>query len=108
MRRLGLASSLLASLSVVSCSSNGPAPDGLVGAATDRIAYGSADTAHPHTAVVALLAPSGGGFSECSGTIVQVKNNVGYVLTAAHCCNMGAPTLVIASTARDRGNGAEA
>jgi len=59
------------------------------------IVYGSADTAH--TAVVALLAPLQGGFSECSGTIVQVTSGVASVLTAAHCCNQGAPTIVVMS-----------
>ncbi|MFO0614534.1 MAG: MYXO-CTERM sorting domain-containing protein [Polyangiaceae bacterium] len=62
--------------------------------AQDPIAYGTADSAH--SAVVALLADAGGGsFSECSGTIVQMKNGEAYILTAAHCCNQGAPSIVV-------------
>ena len=47
------------------------------------IVNGQPDTTHP--AVVAVLGPN---FS-CSGTIVQVKNGHGYVLTAGHCCPQG-------------------
>jgi hypothetical protein len=95
MRRLALASCVLAALSLGSCSSEAPRADEPLGTAESPIAYGNADTAH--TAVVALLAPISGGFTECSGTIVQNKNGAGYVLTAAHCCNNGAPTLVVMS-----------
>jgi MYXO-CTERM domain-containing protein len=95
MRRIGLALSLVFSAALASCARPSTEPqDGPVSEAKERIAYGTQDTAH--TAVVALLANSGGGsFSECSGTIVQVKNGYGYVLTAAHCCNMGAPSIVV-------------
>ena len=47
------------------------------------IINGSLDSAHH--AVVAVL----GSSYECSGTIIQVKNGQGYVLTAAHCCPAG-------------------
>src|SRR5690349_11100299 len=78
------------------CSSTPPgAPDGRSAEVDARIVYGTADTAH--TAVVALLAPLQGGYSECSGTVVQVTNGVASVLTAAHCCNQGAPTIVVMS-----------
>jgi hypothetical protein len=94
MRRFGLACCLLVCLAASCSSSNTPeAPEGPVGAADSAIAYGSADTTH--TAVVALLAPTTTGFSECSGTVVQIKNGQGYVLTAAHCCNKTAPTVVV-------------
>ena len=55
------------------------------------IAFGTADTTH--SAVVAVLDTVNG--SECSGTVVQVKNGVGYVLTAAHCCNQAVPNTVV-------------
>jgi MYXO-CTERM domain-containing protein len=98
MRRLVLTCSLLSSLILSGCSFKGaPEPsDGKVTEARDPIAYGSPDGSK-HTAVVALLANAGGGsFTECSGSIVQVKNGHAYVLTAAHCCNQGAPTIVVA------------
>ena len=75
MRRIAFACSLLGSLALVSCSSppGADSSEGAVAEAQSPIAYGKADSIH--TAVVALLADSGGGsFSECSGTIVQVKN----------------------------------
>src|SRR4051794_40737941 len=60
------------------------------------IAYGTLDTTHD--AVVAVLGDAGGGsFTECSGGLVQVKNGIGYVLTAAHCCNSSVPSLVVLS-----------
>ena len=56
------------------------------GQAASPIYYGTKDTTH--TGVVALITDEGSsGISVCSGTLVQVKSNVGYVLTAAHCCN---------------------
>ncbi len=91
---------VLGSLVLVSCSNGGrpEAVDGPLGAAESAIAYGSADTTH--TAVVSLLIPETGGYGECTGTVVQVKNGVGYVLTAAHCCgglpqDPNAPTVVV-------------
>ena len=48
------------------------------------ITEGLPDTTH--TAVVALTGPDPATLI-CSGTIVQVTGNVGYVLTAAHCRN---------------------
>jgi hypothetical protein len=99
MRRFGLACIFLGPVALMSCSpANGPdATEGPLGTAQSAIAYGSADTTH--TAVVALLGNAGGGsFDECSGTIVQVKNGSGYVLTAAHCCNMTQPGLVVMSS----------
>lgn len=54
-----------------------------------EIINGVQDTGHQ--AVVAVL---GNSFS-CTGTIIQVKNGKGYVLTAAHCCVPGSlPTQV--------------
>jgi MYXO-CTERM domain-containing protein len=101
MRRAILPCSLLGSLILTGCSSAGTAgaPDEPVGTAESAIAYGSPDSTH--TAVVALLGSAGGGsFDECSGTIVKVNpaTGVGYVLTAAHCCNMTAPQLVVMSS----------
>jgi MYXO-CTERM domain-containing protein len=90
---------LLTSLLLAACSGN-DMPLGTedpVGQEQSPIAYGKADgTKHP--AVVALLADAGGGsFTECSGEIVKISGNTGYVLTAAHCCNQGAPSIVVVS-----------
>jgi hypothetical protein len=61
-----------------------------VAAADAPIINGTLDTTHP--AVVAVLAAD----FECSGTILQVKNGKGYVLTAGHCCPPGdLPTQVV-------------
>jgi hypothetical protein len=80
-------------LALAACSStqNG-LPEEPVARTAAPIVYGSADAMH--TAVVALLSPDGGGYDQCSGTIVQVSGGLGYVLTAAHCCSP-APTVVI-------------
>jgi len=94
MRRLSLSAVVLSSLALVSCSSTGPeSADDPLGTAASAIAYGTADTTH--TAVVAILGSIADGFVECSGTVVQVKGTVGYVLTAAHCCNTGSPDVVV-------------
>jgi hypothetical protein len=87
----------LGALLLISCSS--PAPDpGALARSQSPIAYGNSDTANPHTAVVAVLSPvSGTELQECSGSIVQVTGGIGYVLTAAHCCNAYAPTVVVAA-----------
>ena len=71
--------------------------DGPVGSSSSPIVYGTADTANPHTAVVALLAPDGSGYDQCSGTIIQVKAGLATVLTAAHCCNNTQPSIVVMS-----------
>jgi hypothetical protein len=60
-----------------------------------EIAYGTPDTSH--TAVVSVLMDFEGVFmGECTGTIVQVKNGKGYVLTAAHCCSTPPSYVVMA------------
>jgi hypothetical protein len=80
---------------VVGCES--PTPDASLVAKIERpIAYGNADTQDAHTAVVAVLSPvNSQSFQECTGSIVQVQNTSGYVLTAAHCCNAYVPTVVV-------------
>ncbi len=95
MRCLGLAGVCLWSLAVSGCSAPAASPDEPVAAAASAIAYGTADTAH--AAVVSVLGALPGGYAECSGTVVQVKGGVGYVLTAAHCCNAGSPDVVVVS-----------
>ncbi len=92
------ASLALLAISATSCSGpvGDPAPHP-VGTTRQRIAFGSADSTH--TAVVAVLAPAGPGLlEECSGSIVQVKNGNGYVLTAAHCCKQFVPDVVVVSS----------
>jgi secreted trypsin-like serine protease len=97
MRRLHLKRFALAALALTGCSFDGSeSPDELTAETQSRIVYGTADTTH--TAVVSLLAPTRGGYTECSGTIVQVSNGVASVLTAAHCCDDGAPTIVVMSS----------
>ncbi len=54
-----------------------------LGTKQSYIFHGTPDTTH--TAVVALLSQQ----SECSGTIIKVSGNTGYVLTAAHCLAAG-------------------
>lgn len=87
----------LAALPVLAWSCGaGPRTPETLGESTAAIAYGTADTIH--TAVVAVLAPlTSTTFHECTGSIVQVTAGHGYVLTAAHCCNDGTPTLIVAS-----------
>jgi hypothetical protein len=81
MRRLALTASSFALLSLACV---GPAADGPVEQSAERIVNGTVDSTH--TAVVALVIPSSQGVGACTGTVVQVKSGVGYVLTAAHCC----------------------
>src|SRR5579863_5480474 len=79
-----------------------PAPDAAsaatqLGSERSAIAYGTVDSTH--TAVVSVLIPMGSqSFGECSGTVVQVSGGNAYVLTAAHCCNMATPTIVVAGS----------
>jgi hypothetical protein len=81
---------------LLSCS--GPLPaDGTIQTQQSPIAYGTPDTTH--TAVVALLSPIGTNqLQECTGSIVGVSGNLGYVLTAAHCCNAHPPSVVVAGS----------
>lgn len=68
------------------CTATSPsAGDEHAGSASVPILGGEADTTH--AAVVAVL---GRDFS-CSGTILQIKDDVAYVLTAAHCCTASDP-----------------
>ena len=70
--------------------------------ATKRSALSVALPDSAHTAVVALLAPTDDGtYRECTGTIVQVTGDVGYVLTAAHCCSKDTVPTVLVATADD-------
>ncbi len=94
MRRLAVISLVLGSVAVLGCAPPTGNPDESVEEAQNPIAYGTSDTMH--SAVVSLLTDAGGGaYSECSGSIVKVSGSTGYVLTAAHCCDMGSPSIVI-------------
>ena len=74
-----------------------PSPERAGAGASDPISAGTADTTH--AAAVALLGPAGAGsWFVCSGSLVLVRNCQGYVLTAAHCCNGTAPTIVVVSS----------
>ncbi|HQB46521.1 MAG TPA: S1 family peptidase, partial [Polyangiaceae bacterium] len=64
--------------STMACSTSGGLPEDTQ-SREQAIYYGSVDTTHQ--AVVALSVGPG----MCSGTIVHVSGNTGYVLTAAHC-----------------------
>ena len=92
MRYLLLTTSIvLGSLLFAGCGQEGfsPAEGERVLEEESPIIGGSLDTTHQ--AVVAVLGNYGGNSYECSGTVVQVKNGIGYVLTAAHCCPPGMP-----------------
>jgi MYXO-CTERM domain-containing protein len=81
MRTLLLTPLFLGSLLVLGCSQESPAPDEeRVESDEAPIINGSPDLTH--TAVVAVLGPN----FACTGTVLQVKGTIGYVLTAAHCC----------------------
>jgi hypothetical protein len=95
MRLSSVAVAVVESLTLLACGGSEPDRE-LVRATQSRIAYGAADSVH--TAVVAVLSPVGSNsVQECSGSIVKVANGNGYVLTAAHCCNTYAPTVVVVS-----------
>ena len=98
MRRFAVAYCFLGSLLATGCTNaSGPERvDGHVAETQAPIAYGSPDTIH--TAVVALIGNTTQGQFACSGSIVQVKNGQGYVLTAAHCCADAAPNQVVTGT----------
>lgn len=91
MRKLTTTASLLLTAALASCAVPGPdsspdsgAPEPIASDASPIIS-GTADTTHP--AVVAVLSNS----SACTGTIIKVSGSVGYVLTAAHCCETPSP-----------------
>ena len=82
MRHLLLTPLFLGSILVLGCSQEALAPvDGeRVQDDESPIIGGTLDTTTQ--AVVAVLGPD----FACSGTVLQVKGGIGYVLTAAHCC----------------------
>lgn len=96
MRRLVLSVPFL--IALAGCGLGPTPPQEKTVQASAPIVNGSPDTTHK--AVVALL----GQQSECTGTIVQVKNGIGYVLTAAHCCTPQDPLQVL-TMANDYNNG---
>ncbi|APR74803.1 Flagellar hook-length control protein FliK [Minicystis rosea] len=98
MRRFAIAYCFFGSVLAAGCTNtSGPeSVDGHVAETQAPIAYGAQDTIH--TAVVALVGNTSQGQFACSGSIVQVKNGQGYVLTAAHCCAESAPSWVITGT----------
>jgi hypothetical protein len=82
----------IANLAVVAaaCSSEGSLPE-TFDQQEKAIYYGQLDTAHQ--AVVAVLR-QGTTTGACSGTIVDVKGQSGYVLTAAHCITTTGPAVL--------------
>ena len=88
MRRLVLGLSVISCLFAAGCSPEAPRPAEQVRSVPLGIINGSADTTH--TAVVAIFSNQ----SVCSGTIVAVDGDSGYVLTAAHCVE-DAPVQVV-------------
>jgi MYXO-CTERM domain-containing protein len=94
MRRLALTCSILGTLLAAGCAPPSTSGEDPASEAKDSIVYGSSDSSH--TAVLALLIPASGGyFSACTGTVVKMSGTTAYVLTAAHCCNNGAPSLAV-------------
>lgn len=78
-------------VAAAACSS-APPVDERVGTQASAVINGQLDSTHP--AVVMLYAQSGDGAGLCSGTIVKVSGNVGWVATAAHCVEIP-PAIVI-------------
>ncbi len=72
----------VASLVIGGCSPQGPSPEPY-NTRSDPIYYGTTDTIHDSVVSVAIISGTSG--SSCSGTVVEVKQSSGYVLTAAHC-----------------------
>jgi MYXO-CTERM domain-containing protein len=88
MRRLVLGLSVISCLFAAGCTPEAPRPAEQVRSVPLGIINGSLDTTH--TAVVAIFSNQ----SVCSGTIVAVVGDEGYVLTAAHCVE-DAPVQVV-------------
>src|SRR5262245_11527365 len=89
MARLAFASAV-ASVALLGCSGEPLVDDApSLGETDEAILYGQPDTTHQ--AVVAVL----GSPSECTGTIVAVSGNYGFVLTAAHCVTLDTPQYVV-------------
>lgn len=90
MRRL--AALLVPSIAFVACSSEPSQPSEPVRQTSSAIINGQLDTTHP--AVVMLYSQTGTEAGLCTGTIVKVQGNVGWVATAAHCVDIP-PSIVI-------------
>jgi hypothetical protein len=84
---LPLALVAMTALSCADAVEEGPQP----GARTAAITYGQVDTTHP--AVVFIFQELGQAVATCGGTIVAVKGETGFLLTAAHCvAKLAGPT----------------
>lgn len=85
MHRHAALCGLAVSSALLSCQVDGPESGDLeLGATQEQIINGTPDTTSK--AVVWLFDEQSG--SSCTGTIIKVDGNTGYVLTAAHCNNM--------------------
>lgn len=86
---------LLGAVSVLGagCSTGDLPPSEAVNQREDSIFYGTVDTSHQ--AVVGVISESGQGVGVCTGTIIGVSGNKGYVLTAAHCVAGGKPDYIL-------------
>lgn len=80
-------------VAVTGCSSQMPVDPQETSSVASPIIGGAADTTHD--AVVAIISQQGNQAGACTGTIVKVNGQVGYVLTAAHCVSPIAPTIVL-------------
>lgn len=84
MRIRSLAVLSLLPLVAIACGGSGSTEPTAVGTQSDAIYKGTAETSSP--AVMALQINLGGSMgAACTGTVIAVKGNVGYFLTAAHC-----------------------
>ncbi len=84
MRIRSVAALALLPVLALACGGSSPPDGAALGAQSDAIYKGSAETSSP--AVMALQIDLGNSTgAACTGTVVAVKGNVGYFLTAAHC-----------------------
>lgn len=90
MRTIAKLALVNVAFATVACSSGAPRPEAFE-QRESAIYYGQLDTTHQ--AVVTVVRQGSAG-SVCSGTIIDVKGQSGYVLTAGHCVTDAGPTLV--------------
>src|SRR5262245_37885328 len=89
MNRLAFISAILASAFAVGCSGEPHGDEAPTTYTADGIINGTLDTTHQ--AVTALF----GDQNQCTATIVAVKGNYGFALTAAHCVTLDTPKYVV-------------
>jgi hypothetical protein len=67
-----------------------------IGVVQQPIYGGTADVTHDAVVEIISYLPSDlNTMFNCTGTVINVQNGIGYVLTAAHCCNNPVPPALI-------------